>query len=165
MVALTPYPSENNSTTAIPNFDEATVESNKQINILSSSEMLSAKDRPEVNRTEISITMAHIRTEKNSDRGGRQLPFYYRRLLTYKNQIALVRSKRLPLVQIFQNFQVSMYNPENNFRYTQCSNDQRNRLKHVCSLKENQNFSSEKLFFHTGVTVDSKCQETLRDAY
>ena len=50
MVALTPYPSENHSTTAIPNFDEATVELNKQINILSSSEMLSAKDRPEVNR-------------------------------------------------------------------------------------------------------------------
>ena len=53
---------------------------------------------------------------------------------TCNNQTAPFQSTRLQLVQIFLNLKLSIYNQEKTFRYMWCLDDQRNRLKCVCSL-------------------------------
>ena len=63
-------------------------------------------------------------------------------LFTCNNQTALLRSTRLPLVWIFQSFQLSMYNQEKILRCIWCADDRRDLLILLCNLQRNHNLAS-----------------------
>ena len=66
----------------------------------------------------------------------------FTQLFTCNNQTALLRSTRLPLVWIFQSFQLSMYNQEKILRCMWCADGRRDLLILLCNLQRNHNLAS-----------------------